>query len=607
MLIAGDFNAHTGNEPVLGFTNHTHDLNNNGALLIKFCQEMHLTCLNTMRWGLQAPETPTFRRHYEHGLVESILDYELVSENFLNQVSQFQVHTNTGFELDSDHATLYFEISFNRSKHHPIMKTDHQLRRIKKWKIYKDVLEKRLASATDFKSKEVNDQEIWLKDQMKSVGLSLTTPTRSSAKHKPTVSVKQNRLQAEVRNARRNYFSSERSTQSPEENMRYKSLWMSLKQQHNTESFMNRLRLKRQARAMLRTKGPKSQKLFWSMIGGSKKRKLGIDLLEDKGNLVSNPDEKVLLVENFLIKKFKASLVAMEEQQNQANEEAILDTTRLGKPDRVLSDEDAKNIQVEILMSELEANIKDLDISKAEGADGVTNAMIKNLPQNGKEKLLEIYNNVLLSGCVPSDWRVGEIVLVLKKKPITLVENYRPITLISCISKLMTKILAKRISSAVESSRILGPEQQGFRKGRRCEDNIFIVNSLLAGTNNKKVVAHLLFLDLKEAYDRVDRPTLYSKLRQLNFPEGFVAFLQDYYSNDFVTTDSAGAKTRKIFLTRGLRQGCNLSAILFVIYMSELGNRLRRAGVGTGLSQTILLSFLKFADDILLFATLCQI
>ena len=42
--------------------------------------------------------------------------------------------------------------------------------------------------------------------------------------------------------------------------------------------------------------------------------------------------------------------------------------------------------------------------------------MIKNLPQNGKEKLLEIYNNVLLSGCVPSNYRVGQIVLVLEKK-----------------------------------------------------------------------------------------------------------------------------------------------------------------------------------------------
>ena len=255
-------------------------------------------------------------------------------------------------------------------------------------------------------------------------------------------------------------------------------------------------------------------------------------------------------------------------------------------------------------LQELECNISDLNTSKAEGADGVTNAMIKELPLSGRLKLVEIFNNVLLSGCVPEDWRVGEVILILKKNPPTDINNYRPITLISCISKLLTKILARRVSAAVESSKILGPEQQGFRKGRRCEDNILILNSILERAGDRKLVNHLLFLDLKEAYDRVDRTILYSKLKQLNFPDTFIEFLQDYYCNDFITTSSTGQSTSKMYLSRGLRQGCNLSAILFVIYISELGNRLRKTKVGVALTATILLSFLMFADDILLFTTL---
>ena len=90
-------------------------------------------------------------------------------------------------------------------------------------------------------------------------------------------------------------------------------------------------------------------------------------------------------------------------------------------------------------MVELEASISELDTSKAEGDDGITNAMIKNLPQIAKDKLLDIYNNVLISGFLSEDWRVGEKVLVLKKNPPTNNENYRPITLIFCVSKLMTK------------------------------------------------------------------------------------------------------------------------------------------------------------------------
>ena len=152
--------------------------------------------------------------------------------------------------------------------------------------------------------------------------------------------------------------------------------------------------------------------------------------------------------------------------------------------------------------------------------------MLKNLPEAAEKKLVEIFNNVLISGCVPEDWEIGEVVLALKKNPPTC--NYLPITLISCISKLMTKIIAKRISAAVESSQILGPEQQGFRKGRRCEDNIYLINSILTKAEQKKAVTHLLFLDLKEAYDRVDWMILYKKLSQLNFPDSFIDFLNDY-------------------------------------------------------------------------------
>ena len=131
---------------------------------------------------------------------------------------------------------------------------------------------------------------------------------------------------------------------------------------------------------------------------------------------------------------------------------------RLGVPEPVLSVADAVAMGSLITMLELESGIKALDSSKAAGADGVTNSMIKHLPDAGNQRLLSIYNNALLSGCVPDDWRVGEVVLVLKKNPPTNIENYRPITLISCVSKLMTRILARRISSAVEFSSILGPE-----------------------------------------------------------------------------------------------------------------------------------------------------
>ena len=92
----------------------------------------------------------------------------------------------------------------------------------------------------------------------------------------------------------------------------------------------------------------------------------------------------------------------------------------------------------------------------------------------------------------------------------------------------MAKIMARRISAAAESLQNLGLEQQGFRKGRKSKDNIYLINSILTKAEQKKAITHLLFLDLKEAYDRVDRMILYKKLWQLNFPASFIDFLKDY-------------------------------------------------------------------------------
>ena len=97
---------------------------------------------------------------------------------------------------------------------------------------------------------------------------------------------------------------------------------------------------------------------------------------------------------------------------------------------------------------------------------------------------------MLFCPAVLDDWRVGEVILVLRKNPPTNIENYHPITLISCVSKLMTWILACHISSAVESSCILGLEQQGFRRDRLCEDNVFLLNSLLLNQESKRLVLH---------------------------------------------------------------------------------------------------------------------
>ena len=301
-----------------------------------------------------------------------------------------------------------------------------------------------------------------------------------------------------------------------------------------------------------------------------------------------------VIVEKFLETKF---LTSYDKDEISWKEPAL---AKLGEPSVKMSDETAENIMNPITMEELCINIDELDTSKAEGMDNVTNAMLKNTGPVAREKLLEMYNNVMISGQTPDSWKEGDIALILKKPPQTNINNYRPITFISCVSKLWTKIMAKRVSASIEVEDIIGPEQNGFRPNRSCSDNTFILNTILELNKSRKKLSYLLFVDLKEAYDRVDRNILFAKLRQLNFPEHFITLITSYYFQDNVSVSSTGTRSNTQYQQRGLRQGCNLSSILFIIYVSELARRIRSSGQGVRLDSGEIIGILLFADDIIL-------
>ena len=90
-----------------------------------------------------------------------------------------------------------------------------------------------------------------------------------------------------------------------------------------------------------------------------------------------------------------------------------------------------------------------------------------------------MFNLVLNSGIIPESWKIGSIIPIYKNKgDIKSPENYRPITLVSCIGKLFTAILNKRLTDFIESNSLLNCNQAGFRKKHSTVDNIFVLHVL---------------------------------------------------------------------------------------------------------------------------------
>ena len=184
------------------------------------------------------------------------------------------------------------------------------------------------------------------------------------------------------------------------------------------------------------------------------------------------------------------------------------DTTFV-RPENGLSNE---QINMRITLTEIEKQIKSLKNNKSSGIDLVMNEHIKSTFHIMGPIYEKLFNIILDSGVLPEVWSVGLIKPIYKQKgEKTKPENYRPITLVSCIGKLFTGILSNRLYTYAENNDIFSNTQVGFREGHSTTDNIFILYSLIEMLNFRKKKLFCAFIDLKQAFDTVWRDGLWWK------------------------------------------------------------------------------------------------
>ena len=206
------------------------------------------------------------------------------------------------------------------------------------------------------------------------------------------------------------------------------------------------------------------------------------------------------------------------------------------------------------------------------------------------------------SGIFPDGWNKGRITLVHKRGSRELLGNYRPLTVIISLSGLYSRLLNERLVQVVEKHKLLGEIQNGFRRGRGCSDNAFILDTILWKSKAKKKKVFLAFFDISKAYDSVDRNILWKRMSSLGFGGKFLDTIKSIYNGDSVQCETNGFTTKPIYLKRGLRQGCSLSPMLFNLYISALGNALTVSENGVRIG-TVCISALFFADDLVVIAS----
>ncbi|MCU7859181.1 MAG: endonuclease/exonuclease/phosphatase family protein, partial [Candidatus Thiodiazotropha sp. (ex Lucinoma kastoroae)] len=243
-----------------------------------------------------------------------------------------------------------------------------------------------------------------------------------------------------------------------------------------------------------------------------------------------------------------------------------------------------------ITTKEILDTIRNMAERKAPGPDEIAPFMIKRAGDNLTLALLTLYNRVFFMGKLPKKWLKATIVPIPKcRKNCIEVTQFRPISLLSVVGKILEAVVNKRLGETCERMEWLPTFQNGFRKGRSTLNNLIVLQQKIHATFKKKEIMLAVFLDIKKAYDCVNRELLVQKLKDLGLKGNIMHYLKEFLSTDRYSRVTYGQQTSKYKKFQyGVPQGSPLSPLLFNIYTMDL----KKIETGDRISQ--------FADDIVI-------
>ena len=200
--------------------------------------------------------------------------------------------------------------------------------------------------------------------------------------------------------------------------------------------------------------------------------------------------------------------------------------------------------------------------------------MVKHLPRSGMDFLLHIFNLSWSSHSFPSIWKTSSIIPIHEMgKPLDSPASFRLISLTSCVSKLLERIILSRLLFFLESNSILSPRQAGFRPGRSTLDQILYLSQSISDEFNKPRPGSrtiLSTIDFSKAFDSVWYPALFHKLISAGLPLCFARWTQSFLSDRRACVVFQNHKSRSFRVRRGVPQGSVLGPVLFSLSINDL-------------------------------------
>jgi hypothetical protein len=549
LVLAGDLNVHL-NPDVDKKGGKTLQPSNYAERILETMEEFNLIDV----WRVCNPDKLrfTWRENSAHGIIQSRLDYFICPSSVLYQLKTCQIENS----LYSDHNPITLDLYIE----------NEQARGPGVWKFNTSLLtDSEYVNKIKSKLKEYEHRYkhhsdpclIWDTAKAEIRGISISHASFINRQRKETLNTLNNELKE----------LEEILAQRPDENV-LQQISTAKKEIEEINNYITRGIIIR-AKAKYIEQNEASSKLFLGLEKSKAKIKNISKLLINDSTTVTDPNE-ILQQEKIYYQTLYQEKIEYQDAGVNEAEKYFLEEL-----ERQVTDEDKESLDTDITDDDIAKALKELPTKKSPGTDGLPVDFYKFFWPDIKHLVCKSIKHAIHRGEMSIDQKRATLTLLPKKdKDVRYLKNWRPISLLNADYKILAKVLAMRIQKVIPY--LINHDQSGCIKNRSTFTNIRSIYDVINYINENKRTGIITFIDYEKAFDTVNWKFLYKCLKAFNFGDKYIAAIKTLYNNIETSVSNNGYSSQFFKPSRGIRQGCPLSALLFIFVVETLANSIRK-------------------------------